>query len=72
MAVVGFCETYDCWFMVRVKDVVEVQYGVVHSPCVKCYGYDGWVSIGVVGGVFVGRGRGVDSGCGGSLLGDGV
>jgi hypothetical protein len=52
--VFGFCEAYDCWFIVGVKDVVEVQYGVVHSPCVECHGFDGWVSIRFVGGVFVG------------------
>ena len=69
MAVFGFCEAYDCWFIVGVKDVVEVQYGVVHSPCVKCHGFDGWVSIGFVGGVFVGWGRCVESGCVGWVLG---
>ncbi len=26
--------------------MVEIQYGVVHSPCVKCHGMDGLVSIG--------------------------
>ena len=56
MAVFCFCESYDCWFMVGVKDVVEAQYGVVHSPCVKCHGYDGWVSIGCVGGFLFGWG----------------
>ena len=53
MAVSGFCETNDCWFMFGVKDVVGIQYSVVHSPCVKCHGVDGWVSIGFVGVVFV-------------------
>jgi len=26
--------------------VAEIQYGIVHSPWVKCQGVDGWVSIG--------------------------
>ena len=50
MAVFGFCEAYDCWFIVGVKDSVGVKYGVVHSSCVKCYSFYGWVSIGFVGG----------------------
>ncbi len=54
MAVFGFCEAYDRWFFVGVKDVVEIYYGVVHSPCVECHGYDGWVSIGCGGGFLVG------------------
>jgi hypothetical protein len=40
--------------MFGVKDVAEIQYGVVHSPCVKCHGVDGWVSIGCVGVSFLG------------------
>ena len=53
MAVFGFCEMDDCWFLLGVLDVVEIQYGVVHSPCVKCHGVDGWVSIDCGGGFLV-------------------
>ena len=51
--------------------MVEIQYGVVHLPCVKCHGVDGWVSIGC-GDVFLGRGC-WDSvlACGCGLLGVG-
>ncbi len=41
--------------------MVEIQYGGVHSPCVKCHCVDGWVSIGCGDG-FLGRG------CWGSVL----
>ena len=75
MAVFGFCEAYDCWFIVGVKDSVGVKYGVVHSSCVKCHGFYGWVSIGFVGvslsGVFLFLFRVVLGGlwyCVGSLL----
>ena len=54
MTVFSFYETNDCWFMFGVDDVVEIQYGVAHSPCVKCHGVDGWVSIGCDGGFLVG------------------
>jgi hypothetical protein len=72
VAVFGFCEINDCWFVFGVKDVVEIQYGVVHSPCVKCHGVDGWVSIGCVGGFVFGRCWGINSFCVGWLLGGGV
>ncbi len=26
--------------------MLEIQYGVVHSPYIKCHGMDSWVSIG--------------------------
>ncbi len=71
MDVFGFCEMDDCWFMFGVYDVVEIQYGVVHSPFVKCHGVDDWVSIGCVDG-FLGRGCwGSLLACGCGLLGDG-
>ena len=50
MAVFGFCEMDDCWFLSGVEDVEEIQHGVVHSPSVECHGVDGWVSIGCGGG----------------------
>ena len=72
MAVFDFCEANDRWFLVGVKDVVEIHYGVVHSPCVKCYGVDGWVSIGCVGGFHFGWGRGSYLGCVGWMLGGSI
>ncbi len=72
MVVFGFCEINDCWFMFGVKNVVEIQYGVVHSPCVKCRGVDGWVSIGCVGGFLFGWCWSIYSVCVGWLLGGGV
>ncbi len=71
MAVFSFYETNDCWFMFGVDDVVEIQYGVAHSPCVKCHGVDGWVSIGCGGGYLVGCCRGSGSVCVCMLLGVG-
>ena len=38
--------------------MVEIHYGVVHSPCVKCHGLDGWMSI-RCGGVSMSDGDGV-------------
>ena len=51
--------------------MVEIHYGVVHSPCVKCYGVDDRVSIGCAGGFLVGWSWGINSVCVGRLLGDG-
>ncbi len=72
MAVFGFCEAYDCWFVVCVKDAMEIQYGVVHSSCVKCHGFYSWVSIGFVGGVVVGCFHVFVSGCVRWVLGGGM
>ena len=49
---------------------MEIQYGVVHSPCVKCHGVDDWVSIGCGVGCHVGWCWGGNSVCVGRLLGD--
>jgi hypothetical protein len=46
VVVFGFREMDDCWFVIGVEDVMEIQCGVVHSPCVKCHGVDVWVCIG--------------------------
>ena len=72
MVVLGFCEINDCWFLFGVKDTMEIQYGVVHSPCVKFHGVDGWVSIRCVGGFLFGWCWGIYSVCVGWLLGGGV
>ena len=72
MAVFDFCEINDCWFMFGVKDVVEIQYGVMHSPSVKCHGVDGWVSIGCVGDFLFGWCWCIYSDCVGWLLGGGI
>ncbi len=53
MAMFGFCEMDDCWFLFGVEDVVEIQYGVMRSPCVKFHGVYGRVSIGCGGGFLV-------------------
>ena len=71
MVVFGFCEMDDCWFMIRVEDVVEIQYGVVHSPCVRCHDVDGWVSISCGGSFLVGWCWGSVLGCVCRLLGVG-
>ncbi len=51
--------------------MMEIQYGVVHSSCVKCHGVDGWVSIVCGGGFLVGWCWGSISVCVGRLLGGG-
>ena len=51
--------------------MIEIQYGVVHSTCVKCHGVDGWVSIGCSGGFLVRWLWGSIFVCIGRLLGDG-
>ena len=55
--------------MFGVEYVVEIQYGVVNSPFVKCHGVNGWVSIDCVGGFLVGWCWGIYSGCDDWLLG---